>query len=204
MNIKSAAQVIRDSVTMDQILDIYGYHARHGFMVCPFHADKGPSLKVYKGSRGWHCYGCHRGGSVIDFVMEQEGCDFGTAVNAINHAFRLGLNDPQEDPYDAEDRRHVQEWLDQFTDAVYAYLDALRMKIEAEIRTDLVMVQELEMIRKMDPQKLKAEDYDVMLLWRDKSEYNEFKLEQIEEFRGEVAAWRRKARKAGSVSSRKK
>ena len=65
-----AAQVIRDSVTMDQILSLYGYRPKHGFICCPFHGEKAPSLKIYKDTGGWHCYGCERGGSVIDFVME--------------------------------------------------------------------------------------------------------------------------------------
>ena len=40
MNIKMAGQVIRDSVTMDTVLSLYGYRAKHGFMCCPFHCEK--------------------------------------------------------------------------------------------------------------------------------------------------------------------
>ena len=197
MNIKSAAQVIRDSVTMDQILGLYGYQTKRGFMVCPFHADKGPSLKVYRGNRGWHCYGCHQGGSVIDFVMAHENCDFHTAVSAIDRALRLGLMDPHENPFDAEDRKKIQQWLDDFTTAIYSYLDAMRMNIEAQIRTDMIMVQELEMVRKLEPERMRAEDYDFISQWKENSDYNEYRLEKIESFREEVAAWRRKARRAG-------
>ena len=91
MTLKGAAQEIRDTVTMDQILGLYGYTPRHGFIVCPFHGDKDASLKIYKGTGGWHCFGCGKGGSVIDFVMEHEGCDFRTAVEAIDHALGLRL-----------------------------------------------------------------------------------------------------------------
>ncbi len=37
---------------------------------CPFHApDRTPSLHVYEDpARGWYCFGCRRGGSVIDFA----------------------------------------------------------------------------------------------------------------------------------------
>ena len=202
MDVKSAAQVIRDSVSMDQILNLYGYKVKHGFMVCPFHGDKDPSMKIYTGRNGhsgWHCFGCGRGGSVIDFVQEHESCDFRTAVMAIDNACRLNLFPKNEDPYGAENARQLQKWFDDFVDAVNAYLDAVKMKIEAEIRTDLVMVKELEMLRQMEPPRLTAPDYDFINQWKDKSEYNEYRLEKVEELREEVAAWRRKARRVKSA-----
>ena len=199
MDPKSAAQVIRDTVTMDQVLDLYGYKTRHGFMVCPFHGDTDASLKVYKGTGGWHCFGCGKGGSVVDFVMEQEGCDFRTAVIAIDKALRLGLTDPTEDPYEAEKVRRMQQWFDSFVAAVNAYLDAVRMKIEADMRIDLARLKELEMLRRMEPPQLTASDYDFISQWKEEAQYNEYRLEKIEELREEVAAWRRKARRVKSA-----
>lgn len=44
---------------------------RDGKARCPFHADGGertPSLHAYpRPEEGWTCFGCHRGGSIIDF-----------------------------------------------------------------------------------------------------------------------------------------
>lgn len=34
---------------------------------CPFHADDSPSLHVYDDA-SWHCFGCGKGGDVIDFA----------------------------------------------------------------------------------------------------------------------------------------
>ena len=199
MDPKSAAQVIRDTVTMDQVLDLYGYKTRHGFMVCPFHGDTDASLKIYKGTGGWHCFGCGKGGSVVDFVMEQQSCDFRTAVVAIDKAFRLGLTDPTEDPYEAEKVRRLQQWLDLFVYALNAYMDAVRMKIETDMRIDLARLKELEMLRQMEPPQLTAADYDFISQWSEKAQYNEHRLEKIEELREEVAAWRRKARRVKSA-----
>jgi hypothetical protein len=33
---------------------------------CPFHPDRTPSLHVYAGDRGWACFGCRKGGTIID------------------------------------------------------------------------------------------------------------------------------------------
>ena len=81
MNIKTAGQVIRDSVTMDTVLSLYGYRVKHGFMCCPFHGEKEPSLKVYQKTGGWHCFGCGRGGSVIDLYYNK--------IIMINYVFSL-------------------------------------------------------------------------------------------------------------------
>lgn len=49
-----------------------------GMALCPFHDDKKPSLHFYKTKgESWRfkCHGCGKGGSIIDFVMAQEGLD---------------------------------------------------------------------------------------------------------------------------------
>jgi hypothetical protein len=41
---------------------------RDGKIACPFHADRTPSLHVYEHpERGWCCFGCGIGGTIIDF-----------------------------------------------------------------------------------------------------------------------------------------
>lgn len=41
---------------------------RGGKVTCPFHEDRTPSLHCYdEPDKGWRCYGCDRGGSIIDF-----------------------------------------------------------------------------------------------------------------------------------------
>lgn len=194
MNIRQAAQVIRDTVTMDQILSLYGYTTKHGFMRCPFHGEKTGSLKVYRENRGWHCYGCGRGGSVIDFVKEHEGCDFLTAVTAIDKALNLGLTDPHENPFEAGRNRRKQDALDEFVNAVYAYCDAMIRSIEIQADIDYKRLKQLEELRYGQIEKISADDWTFMLSWKENEDYNEYRIGKISEFKEEVAAWRRKAR----------
>ena len=199
MDVKMAAQTIRDTVPMAEILDIYGYQTKHGFMCCPFHGEKEPSLKVYPDTGGWHCFGCERGGSVIDFVMEHEGCNFRTAVIAIDHALKLNLMDPNEDAFAAEDEKRIQDWLDRFVRSVNKYLDLARDIIEREQQTRLATVRMLEEKRDTDPQSLTASDWDAINSWKEEDMYAEDRKERIESLREEVAAWRRKRRRAKSA-----
>lgn len=54
-----------------------------GFIVCPFHAEKTPSFKIYNDKR-WFCFGaCATGGDTIDFVMKKDALDFIKAVRKI-------------------------------------------------------------------------------------------------------------------------
>lgn len=194
MELKMAAQTIRDTVDMQRILDLYGYTVKHGFMCCPFHGEKAPSLKVYPQTGGWHCFGCERGGSVVDFVMEHENCDFRTAVIAIDRALGLGLVDEHEDPRKAETERLTQMWLDRFVEAVKAFCDELLENIERERVALIRKVHALEEKRDTDIRTVTAREWDVILSWKHEDEHFDYRAERIRAFVKEVEAWRRKHR----------
>ncbi len=47
---------------------------------CPFHNEKTPSFSVDAEAQLYYCFGCHKGGSVIQFIMEMERMEFSEAV----------------------------------------------------------------------------------------------------------------------------
>ncbi len=51
--------------------------------LCPFHNEKTPSFMVSADRQSFHCFGCGKGGSVIDFVMEYERVDFREALETL-------------------------------------------------------------------------------------------------------------------------
>lgn len=89
------AEAIKRLVDMREAVEHYGFYPnRGGYISCPFHKEKTASLKVYCSSdnhSGWHCFGCGRGGSVIDFVMQLFDINYQQAVIRINQDFNLGL-----------------------------------------------------------------------------------------------------------------
>ena len=192
MDLRSAAQSIRDTVSMNQILDLYGYTTKHGFMVCPFHGDHDASLRVYDGDRGWYCFGCHRHGSVIDFVMEHENCNFQTAVRAIDNALHLDLFQANENPYDAEANREFQLYLDGFVQSIYDFCEARDRTICAILYDNTKRMKD---IRDKCALERTKEEETFLLTFDDECQYQEYLIEKINEFREEVAAWRRKARR---------
>jgi DNA primase len=50
---------------------------------CPFHQEKSPSFSVSPAKDIYYCFGCHKGGSVFNFVMEMERVTFPEAVKIV-------------------------------------------------------------------------------------------------------------------------
>ena len=97
---------------MNDVCKKYGIYVNaRGFTQCVFHQEKTASLKIYSGNRGWHCFGCGAGGSVIDFVERLFGVDFPEAVNIINRDFNLGLSTSTKMTYREREmlRRKISE-----------------------------------------------------------------------------------------------
>jgi len=87
------AEDIKSRVTMQDLCDLYGITVnRQGKAICPFHNDAHPSMHVYNNQRGWWCFTCNSGGSVIDFVMKFFGLDYLSACKKLDDDFNLGLN----------------------------------------------------------------------------------------------------------------
>jgi hypothetical protein len=50
---------------------------------CPFHQDHAPSLSVDTKKQLWHCFGCGKGGDVIDFIKLAENLDTKGAIEVL-------------------------------------------------------------------------------------------------------------------------
>jgi len=93
---------IKAKVTVRQFLEHSGIRVnRQGFCVCPLHGDRDASMKVYGGERGWTCYGCHKGGDVINLAKELYGVGLFEAIRRIDREF--GLNIPLDEKPNTKD-----------------------------------------------------------------------------------------------------
>jgi DNA primase len=60
---------------------------------CPFHKEKTASFSVSPAKEIFYCFGCHKGGSVFNFVMEMERVAFPEAIKIV--AEKSGVPLPQ-------------------------------------------------------------------------------------------------------------
>ncbi len=90
---------------------------------CPFHSEKTPSFHVLQDKQIYYCFGCKKGGGVVNFVMEEENLSFPEAVRFL--AKRAGMEVP-EDETDREAGRYRQRLLDLNREAARFYYQTLQ------------------------------------------------------------------------------
>ena len=111
------------------IVDVVGSYVqltRKGsnlFGLCPFHSEKTGSFSVSPDKQIYYCFGCKRGGGVINFIMEEENLPFPDAVRFL--AKRAGLEVPEEEGGREAGRRR-QRLLDLNRDAARFYYRLLQ------------------------------------------------------------------------------
>lgn len=67
--------------------------------LCPFHADdKTPSLSVTPSKNLWQCFGCGKGGDVIEFVKLHDRVGFTEAVQILSGEIPATRKDPAREP----------------------------------------------------------------------------------------------------------
>ena len=78
------------------------------FGLCPFHGEKTASFSVAPDKGIYYCFGCHKGGGVINFQMEIEGLSYPDAVRAL--AKRVGMTVPEDEQYQSRYRQQERLW----------------------------------------------------------------------------------------------
>lgn len=102
----NAAQTIKDRLTMQEVLEYYGYEPnKKGFVCCPFHSEKTPSMKIFE--KDYHCFGCQEHGDVITFIQKLFGLSFQETLKKVDIDF--GLNLYGEHTFDEIRRSHYKQ-----------------------------------------------------------------------------------------------
>ena len=64
--------------------------------LCPFHNEKTPSFSVHEGKQIFKCFGCGKGGNVVNFIMLAENLNYPEALEFL--AERAGIKMAKEPP----------------------------------------------------------------------------------------------------------
>ena len=78
------------------------------FGLCPFHGEKTASFSVAPDKGIYYCFGCHKGGGAINFMMELEGLSYPDAVRSL--AKRVGMEVPEDEQYQSRYRQQERLW----------------------------------------------------------------------------------------------
>ncbi|MBQ4600908.1 MAG: DNA primase [Oscillospiraceae bacterium] len=105
---------IDELIARNPIEDVVGQYVslkRSGgnlFGLCPFHGEKTASFSVSPDKGIYYCFGCHKGGGAVNFMMEIEGLSYPDAVRAL--AKRAGMEVPEDEQYQSRYRRQERLW----------------------------------------------------------------------------------------------
>ena len=78
------------------------------FGLCPFHGEKTASFSVAPDKGIYYCFGCHKGGNAVNFMMEIEGLSYPDAVRSL--AKRVGMEVPDDEQYQSKYRQQERLW----------------------------------------------------------------------------------------------
>ena len=105
---------IDELIARNPIEDVVGQYVslkRSGanlFGLCPFHGEKTASFSVNPSKGIYYCFGCHKGGGAVNFMMEIEGLSYPDAVRAL--AKRAGMEVPEDEQYQSRYRAQERLW----------------------------------------------------------------------------------------------
>jgi len=83
-------------INIEQVVGEYVSFTNKGgrlWACCPFHNEKTPSFTVNTEKQFYHCFGCHKGGNVINFIMEIEKMTYPEACQFL--ADKVGMTMPE-------------------------------------------------------------------------------------------------------------
>lgn len=121
---------IEELIEKNPIEDVVGQYVnltRRGsnlFGLCPFHNEKTASFSVAPEKGIYYCFGCHKGGGVINFMMEIEGLDYPDAVRSL--AKRVGMEVPEDGSHQASNLRRKEKLWELCRDAARFYHETLK------------------------------------------------------------------------------
>ena len=110
---------------------------------CPFHKEKTPSFSVSPTKEIFYCFGCHKGGSVFNFVMEMERVSFPDAIKLVAEKSGVPLPKLIDDSRFEARRQESEEVIELNKWALEWWEQQLESGGEARIARDYLLRREI-------------------------------------------------------------
>ena len=78
---------------------------------CPFHNEKTPSFHVVPAKGIYYCFGCHKGGSAVGFVMEHEHMSYPDALRFLAKKYNIEVVEEEESAEDIAARQRNESLI---------------------------------------------------------------------------------------------
>lgn len=106
-DINNVFDYVKSEVDIVDLLEKYDIEYNGKLINCPLpnHSDNTPSMAIYEVTNSFNCFGCNKGGSVVDFVVEMEDITPFKAVVKLNKMFDLKID------FDKQNKALTKEWF---------------------------------------------------------------------------------------------
>ena len=99
-------QVIEEIKSRSELVGVVEQYVRldkrsgsNFFGLCPFHQEDTASFSVSPAKQIYYCFGCHKGGDVIHFMMDIEKCSYIQSVQILAERAGVKLPEPDDEGY---------------------------------------------------------------------------------------------------------
>ena len=111
---QETVQKILDTARVEEVIGDFVTLRRRGadlWACCPFHGEKTPSFHVIPSKGQYYCFGCHKGGSAIGFVMDYEHLSYVEALRYLARKYNIEIVEKEETAEDIANRQRNESLL---------------------------------------------------------------------------------------------
>ena len=111
---QETVQKILDTARVEEVIGDFVTLRRRGadlWACCPFHGEKTPSFHVIPAKGQYYCFGCHKGGSAIGFIMDYEHLSYVEALRYLARKYNIEIVEKEETAEDIANRQRNERLL---------------------------------------------------------------------------------------------
>ena len=93
---QASIDAIFQATRVEEVIDEFVKLTKRGVNykgLCPFHDEKTPSFTVSPARNIYKCFGCGRGGSAVNFLMEHEGLSYPEALRFLAKKYNIEIEE---------------------------------------------------------------------------------------------------------------
>ena len=111
---QETVQKILDTARVEEVIGDFVTLRKRGadlWACCPFHGEKTPSFHVIPSKGQYYCFGCHKGGSAVGFIMDYEHLSYVEALRYLAKKYNIEIVEKEETAEDIANRQRNESLM---------------------------------------------------------------------------------------------
>ena len=111
---QETVQKILDTARVEEVIGDFVTLRKRGadlWACCPFHGEKTPSFHVIPAKGQYYCFGCHKGGSAVGFIMDYEHLSYVEALRYLAKKYNIEIVEKEDTAEDIANRQRNESLM---------------------------------------------------------------------------------------------